>query len=68
MLKKAESIARDSGANRMSLMVESANRDAHRLYERFGFTDWARRPFIPFPGSSDTGDWILMGKDVDLTG
>ena len=68
ILTKAEAIARGSGANRMSLMVESANRDAHRLYERFGFTDWANRPFIPFPGSSDKGDWILMGKEVDPAG
>ncbi len=68
MLSKAEAIARSSGANRLSLMVESANKDAHRLYERFGFTDWASRPFIPFPGSSDKGDWILMGKDVDHAG
>jgi GNAT superfamily N-acetyltransferase len=68
MLRKAEAIARHSGANRLSLMVESANRDAHRFYERFGFTDWARRPFITFPGSTDKGDWILMGKDVDPAG
>jgi GNAT superfamily N-acetyltransferase len=68
ILSKAEAIARGSGANRMSLMVESANRDAHRFYGRFGFTDWASRPFIPFPGSSDKGDWILMGKDVDPAG
>ena len=68
ILSKAEAIAHGSGANRMSLMVESANRDAHRLYRRFGFTDWDSRPFIPFPGSSDKGDWILMGKDVDPAG
>jgi GNAT superfamily N-acetyltransferase len=64
ILKQSEEIARTSGANRMSIIVESANENAHRIYGRFGFVEWERLPFIPFPRCDDTGEWILMGKDV----
>lgn len=63
LLAKAESIARSAGSNRLTLMVGSFNPGAYRLYQRFGFTEWARRPFFPFPGS-DEGEWILIVKDL----
>ena len=64
LLVEAEKLARRSGVRQMSLLVESANAGAHRLYLRHGFREWARRPFLPFPGSTDEGDWLLMVKDV----
>lgn len=64
LLGKAEEIARLSGAPRTSLLVEEANGGALQLYLKHGFREWARRPYIPFPGSTDAGDWLLLGKDL----
>jgi hypothetical protein len=44
----------------MSVMVDAG---ALKLYLRHGFVEWARRPYVPFPGSKDEGDWILLRKD-----
>ncbi|MEH6691494.1 MAG: GNAT family N-acetyltransferase [Pseudorhizobium pelagicum] len=65
LLAEAESIARSAGNNRLTLMVGSFNPGACRLYQRCGFAESARRPFLVFPGS-DEGEWILMVKDVSL--
>ncbi len=64
ILAEAELVASAAGINRMSLMVVSANQGALRLYERFGYSEWARDAFVPFPGSDPSGDWILMAKDL----
>jgi ribosomal protein S18 acetylase RimI-like enzyme len=64
LLAEAEKLARHAGVRQISLLVESANAGAHRLYLRHGFRERARRPFLPFPGSTDEGDWLLMVKDV----
>jgi ribosomal protein S18 acetylase RimI-like enzyme len=64
LLSKAEEIARLANASRMSLLVEEANAGAHKLYLRHGFGEWTRRPYIPFPGSADEGDWILLKKEM----
>lgn len=64
LLTRAEALAREAGAGRMSIIVESANERAHALYRRFGFAEWDRRPYIPFPGSDDTGEWVLLAKDI----
>ena len=48
----------------MSIIVEDANAGALRLYLRHGFAEWARRPYVPFPGSMDKGDWVLLGKGM----
>ncbi|WP_298285167.1 GNAT family N-acetyltransferase [Acidocella sp.] len=64
LLAKAEADARQQGINRLTLMVASFNPAAQRLYQRTGFGEWARRPFMPFPGSDPAGAWILMAKDV----
>lgn len=63
LLAEGENVARSAGNDRLTLMVGSFNAGAYRLYQRFGFTEWARRPFLPFPGS-DEGEWILMVKDL----
>ena len=64
ILHRAADIARLSRAQQLSLIVESFNPDAMRLYQRSGFGEVARRRFVPFPGCRDRGDLILMVKAV----
>lgn len=64
LLEEACNVARTAGHSRIVLQVESPNISAIRLYRKFGFTEWQRRPFISFPGSDDYGDWILMVRDL----
>jgi ribosomal protein S18 acetylase RimI-like enzyme len=64
MLNEAEGQARQAGATQVSILVESANPRAERFYHRAGFREFARRPYIPFPGSRDDGDWVLLMKEV----
>ena len=64
LLSKAEEIARLADAPQISLIVEEANAGALKLYLKSGFREWMRRPYIPFPGSTDQGDWILLRKDI----
>lgn len=64
LLAEAESIARAAGKDRLTLMVGSFNTRAYALYEKCGFTEWERRPFVPFPGSDEPGEWVLMAKDL----
>jgi len=64
MLADAEKQARKAGASLISLLVESMNEGAVCFYHRAGFRELARRAYIPFPGSRDDGDWILLTKEV----
>lgn len=64
LLAEADRLATEAGCDTVSLLVGSFNTGAHRLYTRSGFTEWARRPFIPFPGSDEPGEWILMRRPV----
>lgn len=64
LLAEACRVARAVGHSRIVLQVESPNVSAIGLYRKFGFSEWQRRPIIPFPGSDDEGDWILMAKDL----
>jgi ribosomal protein S18 acetylase RimI-like enzyme len=64
LLGKAEEMARLAEARQMSLIVEEINAGALKLYLRYGFGEWTRRPYIPFPGSMDKGDWLLLKKEL----
>lgn len=64
LLAKAETFTCAQEIRRLTLMVGSFNEGAQRLYRRFGFSEWERRPFTPFEGSDPEGDWILMFKDL----
>lgn len=64
LVARACQAAREAGHRRIALQVESPNTGAIALYRRCGFVEWQRRVFVPFPGSDDAGDWILMGKDL----
>ena len=65
VLAEADRLAGLAGCDTVSLLVGSFNTGAHRLYTRRGFTEWARRPFVPFPGSDEPGEWILMRRPVN---
>ncbi len=64
LLQAAISQAQDCPASRMALTVSSENRDAISLYLRSGFSEGARRRYIAFPGSSESGEWILLTRDL----
>ena len=62
LLDKAESVAKASGTNRIALQVEEVNEVAFNTYRKNGYVEVDRRPYVPFPGSDDTGDYVLMWK------
>lgn len=64
MLADAEQQARRAGTSQMSVLAESVNTGAVQLYQAFGFQEFGRRAYMPFPGSRDDGDWILLTKEV----
>ena len=65
LLAHAEEVARATGAEQMSVIFESANEGAGRLYRRVGYGEIARRPRIAQPGSySDSKEWVLLIKDL----
>lgn len=64
LLAEAERLARRARNDRLTLMVGSFNPRAYRLYQKAGFQEWSRRPFLPFAGSDAPGEWILMVKDL----
>lgn len=64
LVARACDAARSAGHSRIVLQVESINVEATGLYKKCGFADWERRPYVPFPGSEDSGDWVLMVKDL----
>ena len=63
-LAKAEEVAKDNGANKITLQVEEVNKIALKTYTTNGYKELARRELIPFPFSQDTGDIILMEKNL----
>jgi ribosomal protein S18 acetylase RimI-like enzyme len=64
LLQRAEELADATGARRMSLIVDSGNGAARRLYERTGYREATRRTMVPLPGSTASGDWVLMVKEI----
>ena len=64
LLDKAGSVARDSGTNRIALQVEEVNEVAFKTYRSNGYIEVDRRPYVHFPGSEDTGDVVLMWKEL----
>ena len=64
LLGKAESVAKDSGTNKIALQVEEVNEVAFKTYQRNGYIEVDRRPYVYFPSSEDTGDVVLMWKEL----
>lgn len=67
LMALAESLAEETGARDVSLIVAEENAGARRLYERLGYRPVARRPIVPFAGCPHEGDWLLMRKSVGAT-
>ena len=65
LLGKAESVAKDSGTNKIALQVEEVNEIAFKTYQRNGYVEVGRRPYVHFPSSEDTGDVVLMWKELN---
>jgi ribosomal protein S18 acetylase RimI-like enzyme len=64
LLDQADSLARQAGLSRITLITESFNARAIAAYLRHGYREWDRRTFIPFAGTDEEGDWMLMVKDL----
>ena len=64
LLARAEEEAKASGAKKITLQVEEINQIALKTYTSNGYAELARRELIPFPFSQDSGDIILMGKNL----
>jgi ribosomal protein S18 acetylase RimI-like enzyme len=64
LLAIAEQKALADGAGAMSVIVAGENEPAARLYRRAGFAAVAREPIVPFPGYTQTGDWVLLTKQL----
>lgn len=65
LLGHAEYVANQSRNGSMSIIFESRNINAYRLYERLGYREVARRPRVSFPGdATGSEEWILMKKLV----
>ena len=62
MLEHAAALAREAGADTLSLVVNSNNSHARLVYEREGFLDYDIREVIAPPGVNIFGEWILMKK------
>ena len=64
LLMKAEDVAREYGAKKITLQVEEINTLAMKTYLKNGYQEVDRRELIPFPFSNDTGDIVLMEKTI----
>ncbi|WP_192357566.1 GNAT family N-acetyltransferase [Mesorhizobium mediterraneum] len=64
LLKRAEALSVSSGCSIISIMANSANEGACRLYLNSGYTLNERRPCIPFPNSEDHWEWFLFQKSI----
>ena len=64
LLDEAARVAAEAGTNRIALQAEEVNSVALRAYMRNGFVEVDRRPYVHFPGSQDSGDVILMCKEI----
>ena len=64
LLMKAEEVAREHSAKKITLQVEEINNIAMKAYLANGYQEVDRRELIPFPFSNDSGDIILMEKTL----
>ena len=64
LLHEAEEVAKEFGTSQIALQVEEVNKIAVDTYKKNGYVELDRRPFVSFPGSNDSGDYLLMGKNL----
>jgi len=66
LLPLADRLAKAAGVDTVTLLVNSANAGALRLYRGHGFQERERRRVLPMPGRRQAdGDWVLMARRVD---
>ncbi|MGX1305605.1 ribosomal protein S18 acetylase RimI-like enzyme [Amorphus suaedae] len=65
LLPLANRLAGRVGADTVTLVVNSVNAAAWRLYARHGFVERERRKVVAMPGRRPSdGDWVLMARRV----
>ncbi len=64
LMKEAEISAKLENCTLMSLIVSSENVIAKQLYKNLGYIKKDSIPTIAFPGSTISGNWILMIKHI----
>ena len=64
LLRKAEEVAREHGAKKITLQVEEVNTLAMKTYLTNGYQEVGRRELMQFPFSNDTGDIVIMEKTI----
>jgi ribosomal protein S18 acetylase RimI-like enzyme len=64
LLALAEETARGLGKRGMSVIVSDANLGAHRLYERLGYNERARRMMVKDNWQNEGRSWVLLTKDL----
>ena len=62
LLAQADKLAAGAGASGLSLIVSDTNTGAHRLYQRNGFREAARRKMVKQRWQHPGTDWVLMIK------
>jgi len=67
LLDHADHMAVTLGSRSMSIIFESENHAARRLYETKGFAVTARRPRVAFETDrTGSAEWLLMVKDLKV--
>jgi ribosomal protein S18 acetylase RimI-like enzyme len=64
LLKEVESAVKSMGTSQIVLQVQEDNKVAVHTYKKSGYVELDRKPFVSFLGSDDSGDYLLMGKNL----
>jgi ribosomal protein S18 acetylase RimI-like enzyme len=64
MLSFAEDFSKRNGKNALKLWVAAGNKNAYRLYKKFGFTELVRRSSGIAERYMGYRDWIYMKKEI----
>lgn len=64
LLEEAENIVKKIGTSQITLQVQEDNKVAVHTYKKSGYVELDRKPFVSFLGSDDSGDYLLMGKNL----
>ena len=64
LIAHAVTLARETGAKGLSLVVEDTNEGAIALYTGQGFREAARRPWLPYGTRRGPREWIMLTRPV----
>ena len=64
MLSFAEDFSKRNGKNALKLWVAAGNKNAYRLYKKFGFTELVRRSSGIAERYMGYRDWVYMKKEI----